>query len=171
MNDAEARTQRGGHQARARRGANQREAVQNEGMNPRARALPDHQVNAVVLHRRVQNFLDGGNQAMDFVEKKYFLLLKRRQDRGQIALAFQQRAGTGLDHHAQFAGDDLRERRFAESRRAVEQHVIQRFAAAARRLDGDFDIFLHARLANVIGKSFRSNAGVNARVFIQLPRR
>ena len=108
-----------------------------------------------------------GNQAMNFVEKKYFALFERSEDRGQVALAFEQRAGTGFDDHAQFAGDNLRERRLAKPRRAVEQHVIERFAAAARRLDGDLDVFLHARLADVIGEAFRANARVNARVFIQ----
>src|SRR6266404_1398538 len=111
MNDAEARTQRRSHQSRAGRGPDQREAVQDEWMNPRPRALSDHQINPVILHRRVQNFLDRGNQAVNFIEEENFTLLERSEDRGQVALAFQQRAGTRLDHDAQLAGDDLRERR------------------------------------------------------------
>ena len=68
---------------------------------------------------------------------------------------------------AQFAGDDLRKRRLAKARRAVEQNVIERLAAAARRLNGDLDVFLHARLADVIGEALRADARVDARVFIQ----
>src|ERR1019366_4832978 len=113
-------------------------------MNSRARPLPDHKVDAVVLHRGVQDFLDGGNQTVNFIEKKYFLLLERRQDRGQVALALQQRAGAGFDHDAQLAGNDLRERRLAESWRTIQQHVVQSFAAAESRLDGDFDVFLYS---------------------------
>src|SRR5882672_988423 len=138
-------------------------------MNPRPRALSDHQINPVILHRRVQNFLDRGNQAVNFIEEENFTLLERSEDRGQVALAFQQRAGTGLDHDAQFAGNDLRERRLAQARRAIQQYVVEGFAAAARRLDGNLDIFLHTRLADVIGEAFWADAGVNPRVFIERP--
>src|SRR5467141_804275 len=136
-------------------------------MDPRPGALSDHQINPVILHRRVQNFLDRGNQAVNFIEEENFTLLERSEDRGQVALAFQQRAGTGLDHDAQLAGDYLRERRLAQAGRAVQQHVVERFAAAARRLDGDFDVFLHTRLADVIGEALRADACVNPSVFIE----
>src|SRR5882672_795655 len=127
--DAEPRPQRRSHQSRAGRGPDQREAVQDERMNPRPGALSDHQINPVIFHRRVQDFLDRGNQAVNFIEEENFTLLERSEDRGQVALAFQQRAGTGLDHDAQLAGDDLRERRLAQAGRAVQQHVVERFAA------------------------------------------
>ena len=155
----------------ARGGADQREAIQLKRMNARARPLPDHQIDAIILHRGIENLLDGGHQAMNFVEKENFARFERSEDGGQVALALEQRAGTGLDGDAQFVGDDLRERRLAQARRAVEQHVIERFAAAARGLDGDLDVFLHARLADVIGQALRANAGVEARVFIEGPRR
>ena len=104
---------------------------------------------------------------MNFIEEKNFALLERSEDRGQVALALEQRAGTGFNHDAQFAGDDLRERRLAQARRAIQQHVVERFAAAARRLDGDLDVLLHTRLADVVGKALRANARVNSRILIK----
>ena len=68
---------------------------------------------------------------------------------------------------AQLIGDDLRERSFPEAGRAVEQHVIERITAAARRFDGDQDIFFDARLADEIGHARRADAGVEPRVFVE----
>ena len=152
VHDAEARPQRRGHQPRARGRSDQRETIQLKWMDSRARALPDDQVDAVILHRRIQNFLDRGQQPVNFVEEKYFALFDRGENRRQVAFAFEHRTGAGLDVHAELAGDDLRQRCLAQSRRPVQQHVIERFATAARRLDGDRNVFLHARLADVIGK-------------------
>ena len=42
--------------------------------------------------------------------------------------------------HAEFARDDLRERRLAETRGTDEQHVIERIAASLRRFNKDFEI-------------------------------
>ena len=106
---------------------------------------------------------------MNLIEKENFACFERREDGRQVALALEQRAGTGLDVDAQLVGDDLRQRSLAQSRRAVEQHVIERFAAAARGLDGDLDVFFHALLADEIGHALRAHAGVEPRVFVKRP--
>ena len=167
MHDAEARTQRRGDQAGARGGADQREMVQVEGMNARARSLSDHQIDPIVFHRRIENLLDGGQQAMDLIEEENLARFERSENGGEVALALEERAGTGLDGDAELVGDDLRERGFAQAGRAVEQDVIERIAAAARGLDGDGDVFLHARLADEVGHGLGAHAGIEARVFVE----
>ena len=97
VHDAEARAQRRGNQAGARGRSDQREVVQLKRMDARARPLPDDQIDAVILHRGIEDFFDRGLQAMNLVEKKNFLRFERSQNRGQIAFAFEQRARTGLD--------------------------------------------------------------------------
>ena len=72
-----------------------------------------------------------------------------------------------LDRRTHFVRQNLRERGFAEPRRTVEQHVVERFAASARRLHGDLQIFFHAVLADVVGEIRRAHAGVEARVFVE----
>ena len=47
------------------------------------------------------------------------------------------RAGGRAKPDAQFARDDLRQRRLAQTGRAVQQDVVQRLAARLRRLDED----------------------------------
>ena len=116
-------------------------------MDARAGALADDEVDAIVLHRGIENFFDGGHEAMNFVEEKNFARLDRGEHGGEIALAFKHWAGTGLDGDAHFAGDDLRESCFAEAWRAKEQDVVEGFVACARRFNEDGEIFFYARIA------------------------
>ncbi len=68
-------------------------------MNPRTRSLANNQVHAKIFHRGIQYFLDGGLQAVDFIQKENFLFFERREDRCQITFALQQRSGAGLDRY------------------------------------------------------------------------
>src|SRR5258707_195279 len=87
MDDAEARTERRGDQSGAGGGTDQREMVQMKRVNARARSLSDDQVDAKILHRGVEDFFDGGLQAVNFVEEKYFAGFQRGENRGQITFA------------------------------------------------------------------------------------
>src|SRR6202011_1447001 len=55
----------------------------------------------------------------------------------------------------------------AQSRRPVEQHMIQRLATAPRRLDRDRNILFDALLADVFVQPLRTDAGFNPRVLIE----
>ena len=92
MHDAKARPQRRHDQACARGGADQREVLQLIGMNARAGALADNQVNAKILHRGIENFFERGLQAVNFVEKEKIARVERSQHGGHVALFFEQRA-------------------------------------------------------------------------------
>ena len=141
--------------------------IQLIGMNARAGALADDQIDAKILHRGVENFFEGGLQAMDFVEEKEIARVERGEDGGEIALFLEQRAGADFDGRAHFVGENLREGGFAEARRAVEQDMVERFAAVARGFDGDLEIFLYAGLADEVAESLWADAGVDARVFVE----
>ena len=117
--------------------------LQRKRMNARAGSLADDQIDAKILHRGIQNLFHSRLQAMNFVEKENFLGFKRRENRGEIAFALEQRASAGFDRNVKFVGDDLRQRRLAESRRTVKQNVIERFAAAARGFDGNLNVFFY----------------------------
>ena len=106
----------------------------------RRRPLADDQVELEVLHRRIQHFLDRGLQAVDLVDEQDIPGLEVCQDCGEVAGALDHRPGGGAEPDAQFAGDDLRQRGLAEARGAVQQHVVQRLAAAAGGLDEDGEV-------------------------------
>jgi hypothetical protein len=160
MDDAETRTQWRGNQPGARGGADQREAIQLEWMDARPGPLSDHQVDPVVFHRGIENLFDRWKQTMNLVQKKHFARFERSDDGGQVSFALEQRPGAGLDADPQLVRDNLRKRSLAQSRRPVEQHVIERLASRARGLDGNDDVFLHAILADEVGHAFGTNARV-----------
>src|SRR3984957_15867938 len=136
-------------------------------MNPRAGTLADDQVNAKILHRGVENFFEGRLQAMNFVEKEKIAQIKRSEDGGEITFFFEQRARADLDGRAHFVGENLRERGLAQSGRAIKQHMVERIAAIARGVHGNFQIFFHARLADEVFDLLRTNGCVKARVFLE----
>src|SRR3546814_3265869 len=68
LDNAETVTQRRGQAAGACGRTNQRERRQIEPDRARSRTFADHDVELVVLHRRVQHFLDDRTQAMNFID-------------------------------------------------------------------------------------------------------
>src|SRR6267154_592236 len=136
-------------------------------MDSRSRPLPDDQVHAKIFHRRIQHFLHGRLQAVNFIKKEDFLFFERGQDRGQVAFAFQQRSRTGLDRHVQFVGDNLCQSGLSETRRSIEQRVVQRFVAAASRVDCNLNVFFDAFLSDVFVQALWPHAHIEPRVFVK----
>ena len=81
------------------------------------------------------------------------------------------RPGRGADRHAQLVGDDVGERRLAEAGRAVEQHVVERLAALARRRDRHVQVLADAVLADVVVERPRPQPGLVLRVVVDARRR
>ena len=127
--EPEAVAERRRQQPRARRRADERERRQVERERPRGRPLADDDVEPEVLERRVEDLLDGAVQPVDLVDEEHVARLERGQDRGDVALSLERRAGDLPDRDVELAADDLRERGLAEARRAREQHVVERLAA------------------------------------------
>ena len=94
--------------------------IQMKGVNAGARSLADDEIDAEIFHRRVQNFFDGGLEAVNFVEEENFAQFERSENGGEIAFAFEERASAGLDGNVELVGDDLRERRFSQAWRAIK---------------------------------------------------
>ena len=104
--DAETCAQGCRQQARAGGGADEGERVEGELHRPGAGALVYHDVDAVVLHRRVQVFLHHGAEAVYLVNEEHIVGLERGQDAGQVAGLVEDGSGGNLEAHAQLVGDD-----------------------------------------------------------------
>ena len=59
--------------------------------------LTDDEIDPVILHGGIENLFDCGKQAMNLVEEKHLADFERGENRGEIALALEQRTGTGFD--------------------------------------------------------------------------
>ena len=62
-------------------------------MSARRRPLPDHDVELVVLQRRVKDLLQRRLQPMNLVDEQDLLVAEIGQDGGQVALDLQSRPG------------------------------------------------------------------------------
>ena len=141
-------------------GADQREGRQVEGDDPGARALADRDRQPPVLHRRVEGLLQGAVEAVDLVDEEDGARLERGEQRGDVALALERRAGGLHEGHLELGGDDLRQRGLAQAGRAGQQHVVERLAAGGRRLDGDLQLLAQRVLADELLERARAQRAV-----------
>ena len=153
--NAEAFAQRRGEQAGPGRGPDQGETRQVDPHRAGGRPLADHQVELIVLHGRVEQFLDRRIEAVDLVDEQHFAGLKVGQDRRQVAGARDHRAGGAPEPDAQFPRHDVRKRGLAEARRAVKQDMVHRFPPRARRFDENAQVGAHVPLADKIVEPHR----------------
>ena len=116
----------------------------------RSGALADHDVDLVVLERGIKYLLDDRREPVDLVDEQHVIGLEVGEDGGQVARPLEHRPGRMAQVHGHLVGDDVRERGLAEPGRPEQQHVIQRFAPLARRLDEDGELPADLLLADVL---------------------
>ena len=87
---------------------------------------------------------------MDLVDEKDVLGLQVGQDRRQVSRFGDHRPGRGAKTDPQFAGHDLSQRRLAQARRSVQQHMIERLAPGAGGGDENPHVFAHLDLTDEV---------------------
>jgi len=105
-------------------------------------------------------------QAVDFVDEQHLLLAQVGEDGREVALDLQRWARGLLERGIHFVGDDVGQRRLAQPRRAVEQHVVERLAARARRLDGDLEVVLDLVLPDELAQPLRTQLQLEGRIVV-----
>ncbi len=158
----EAIAQRAADPPGARRRADDGERLEGEAERARRGPLADHHVEGVVLHRRVEDLLDRPVEAVDLVDEQDVPLVERGQDRGQVPGPLDRRARRVADVDPELAGDDRGEGRLAEAGRAVEQDVVGRLLALARRRQQHREAGLDLALAEVLVEAPRPQRALDA---------
>ena len=110
----------------------------------------------MVFQCRIQDFLYLTVQAVDLIDKQHVIRLQIGQDRRQITGFFNCRTGCHTKIHAHFVGNDRGQGRLSQSRRPVQQHVIQRIATPLGCLDIDCQIFLDFILSDIFHQRLRT---------------
>ena len=152
---AEAVPQGRGKLARPGGGADERELgqVQPDGVGTGALAHDD--VQSVILHSGIENFLHGAVQTVDLVHEQDVALVQVGQQGRQVAGLFDGRAGGDADARPHLLGDDARQGGFAQARRAVEQDVVQGLLPLAGGFNKDGKVFLGLLLSDVFFQGLR----------------
>ena len=115
----------------------------------RRRTFAYNNIQRKILHRRIEDFLYCFGKAVDFINKQNVILAKIRQYSCQISLTLNRRTARYADIHVQLIGNNIRQRRFAEARRAEEQHMVKRLMTGSSSLDEDRQIILDLLLADI----------------------
>ena len=158
VNDSESAAQRRREQSGPRCGADQGEFGQRHLDAPRPGSLSDDDVDVEILHGRIEDLLDGRVQPVDFIDEQNVVRLEICEIGGQISPFFYDRTAGRAYADLHFVGNDGRQRCFAQSRRAVEQHVVERFLSFDRGLDADLDVVFYLLLPDVLAQSLRPKA-------------
>lgn len=137
----------GRKQAATGRGAHQGKRIEVYLDGSCRGALVDHDVDAEVLHRRIQILLHDGREAMDLVDEKHVAPLQRGKDAGKVARLVEDRARGDLETHAQLVGDDVAQSGLSQSGRTMEQGVVERLATVFGCFDKYAQVIDYALLA------------------------
>ena len=86
---------------------------------------------------------------MDLIHEQDVVLRQIGEQGGQIAGLFNGRTGGDADVDPHLVGDDVGQGGLAQTRRAVEQHVVQGLIAHLGGLDKDLQVALGLLLADV----------------------
>jgi hypothetical protein len=156
--------QRRRQQAGAGRRAHQRERLEVERDRPRVGALADDDVEAKVLHGRVEVLLDDGGQAVDLVDEEHVARAEVGEHPGEVALLLYRGARGGVQLCAHLCGEDVGEGGLAEPRGPAEQDVIERLVALARRGGEHAQVVDQFLLADVLVEGRRPQALLEADV-------
>ena len=131
--DPETVAQRRRKHSGARRRADQRKPFERKTDISCRRTLPDDNVERVILHCGIQNFFHRTVETVNFVDKQNIPFVEIGKDRRQIARTFDGWSARHFDLRSHRVGDDVRQRRLAQSGGTVQQDMIERIAARLRR--------------------------------------
>ena len=98
---------------------------------------------------------------MDLIDEEDVALPELGQDRREVSRSFQRRTRGDMKLHLAFGGDDSREGRLAESRRASEEQMIDHLGTASRRLQDNLEVLLQFSLTDELVERPRSETAIN----------
>ena len=154
--DSETGTQRSCKQTASRCRSHEGKRIQIYLDAASRRPLIYHDVDAVILHRRIEILLYDRRKTVDFIDKEHIVGFQRGKDSRQIARLIKHRTRCNLESYAQFVGDDVAQRGLTQSRRTMEERMVERFATIFGSLNKDLEIFHHAILSAEIRKLQRA---------------
>ena len=147
---AEAVPQRSGDQAGSGSGADQGEGRQVQRNGAGRGALAQHDVDAEILHGRIQHLFHWPGQAVDLVDEQHVAGLELGEHGREVPGPLHCRARGGLEVGLEFVGDNVSQGGLAEAGRSGKQQVVDWFAALASGTEQHVEMPLELSLANEV---------------------
>ena len=154
--NTKSRTQRSRQQSATRSRSNQRKRLQFNLHRPCRWSLIYHNINPIILHRRIQILLHHRTQPMNLIYKQHIIPLQRRQQTCQIARLIKHRTRRQLKPYTQLIGYNITQRSLTKSRRPMQQSMVQTLTTHTRRLNKDAEVLNHLVLSCKIVKRQRT---------------
>ena len=120
--------QRGGQGPGPGRGPDERKPREIQFHRSGRRPLPDHEIELIVFHRRIERLFDGGRESMNLIDEQDIVFLKIRQDGGQIARMAQDQTGGRAEGRSHLTSNNVGDGGLAKPWGAIKNSVIERFA-------------------------------------------
>ena len=153
--NAESRSEWSCEKAASRGCTNQCERCQRELNRTSARSLVNHDVDAIVLHSRVEVFLHNWAQAVNLVDEEHIVLLERGEQSRQVARLVEHGAAGHFKSHSHLVGNNARQSGLSQSWRSIEQRVVECLASLSCSSDKDLEIVDDAFLPGKVAKPRR----------------
>ena len=166
VNESKPVPQRRGQGSGSGRGPDEGKPRQIQLDRPGGRPLPDDEIELVVFHRRIERFLDGGRQSMDFIDEQHVLFLKlvRMAARSPAWLRTSPEVERIADAH--LSRNDVGDGGLSKAWRAVKNGMVEGFAAMLGCLDADPQGLLHSRLADIFLQGLRAERGLDSPLIV-----
>ena len=93
---------------------------------------------------------------MNLVDEQHIVLLERCQQARQVAWFVEYRSACNLESHAQLVGDDIAQCCLSQSRRTVQQCMVEWLSAIFRSLDKHLKVLHHLLLSGEVLEAQRA---------------
>ena len=156
MDHAESVSQRRRYHTRPCSSADKGKVRKIEPHGPGRRSLAYHEIELIILHRRIEDLFHTLIEPVDLIYEQYFILFEIGKYGSQVSRLLDGRTGSNVKTYAHLIGDDTCKSSLTESRRPIEQYMIERFTALLGCFDEYLEIGLDLCLSGIIFKPYRS---------------
>ena len=105
---------------------------------------------------------------MNLIDKEHIALVEIGQQTRQIARLVEHGTRGHFELRTHLVGDDTRQRGLAQTRRAVQQHVVERLATHQRRANEDVEVLDNLLLTREVGQLLRSDTVLELQIALDI---
>ena len=127
--DTKTRTERGGEQTGTGGSTDEGKGVEVYLYRARGRSFIYHDIYPIVLHGGIEILLHHRAQTVDLIDEEHVVGFQRSKQAREVTGFVEDGSGGDFEAYPELVGDDIGEGGFSQSRRAEEEHMVERLMA------------------------------------------